>query len=435
MSVQTSGTGRYDADERGYFGETWGGRFMPEALVAALDELTDAWREAMADESFVATFERVLRDYAGTPSRLYHAERLSDLVGARVLLKREDLNHTGAHKIRNVLGQALLTKRMGKTRVIAETGAGQHGVASATAAAWFDLDCTVYMGAVDTRRQALNVARMQLLGAKVVPVESGSATLKDAINEALRDWVASVDHTAYLFGTAAGPHPFPSMVRDFCRGIGDEARAQCLEQYGVLPDAVAACVGGGSNAIGLFTAFLEDEGVEIHGFEPGGDGVETGRHAATIHAGEAGVLHGARTYVLQDDDGQTIESHSISAGLDYPGVGPQHSWLASAGRATYTPVTDAQAMDAMALLSRTEGIIPAIESAHAIAGALDVAKRLGEEKGPDATVIINLSGRGDKDMGTAIEWFGLGDADLGPDADLEQVEADVASDLDTEAQQ
>jgi tryptophan synthase beta chain len=434
-SATTSGTGRYDADERGYFGQTWGGRFMPEALIAALDELTVAWRDAMADESFVADFERVLRDYAGTPSRLYHAERLSELAGARVLLKREDLNHTGAHKIRNVLGQALLTKRMGKTRVIAETGAGQHGVASATAAAWFDLDCTVYMGAVDTRRQALNVARMQLLGAKVVPVESGSATLKDAINEALRDWVASVDHTAYLFGTAAGPHPFPSMVRDFCRGIGDEARAQCLEQYGVLPDAVAACVGGGSNAIGLFTAFLEDEGVEIHGFEPGGDGVETGRHAATIHAGEAGVLHGARTYVLQDDDGQTIESHSISAGLDYPGVGPQHSWLAAAGRATYTPVTDAQAMEAMALLSRTEGIIPAIESAHAIAGALDVAKRLGEEKGPDATVIINLSGRGDKDMGTAIEWFGLGDADLGPDADLEQVEADVASELDTEAQQ
>jgi tryptophan synthase beta chain len=420
-----SGPMRYEADERGYFGETWGGRFMPEALVAALDELTDAWREAMADEAFVADFERVLRDYAGTPSRLYHAERLSELVGARVLLKREDLNHTGAHKIRNVLGQALLTRRMGKTRVIAETGAGQHGVASATAAAWFDLDCTVYMGAVDTRRQALNVARMQLLGAKVVPVESGSATLKDAINEALRDWVASVDHTAYLFGTAAGPHPFPSMVRDFCRGIGDEARAQCLEQYGVLPDAVAACVGGGSNAIGLFTAFLEDQGVEIHGFEPGGDGVETGRHAATIHAGEAGVLHGARTYVLQDEDGQTVESHSISAGLDYPGVGPQHSWLSAAGRATYTPVTDAQAMEAMALLSRTEGIIPAIESAHAVAGALDVAKRLGQEKGPDATVLINLSGRGDKDMGTAIEWFGLGDAEEGPEADLEQASAEV----------
>nr|WP_310252986.1 tryptophan synthase subunit beta [Nocardioides sp. BE266] len=411
---------RYEADERGYFGETWGGRFMPEALVAALDELTVAWQDAMADEAFVSEFERVLRDYAGTPSRLYHAERLSAQVGARVLLKREDLNHTGAHKIRNVMGQALLTKRMGKTRVIAETGAGQHGVASATAAAWFDLDCTVYMGAVDTRRQALNVARMQLLGAKVVPVESGSATLKDAINEALRDWVASVDHTAYLFGTAAGPHPFPSMVRDFCRGIGDEARAQCLDQYGVLPDAVAACVGGGSNAIGLFTAFLEDEGVEIHGFEPGGDGVETGRHAATIHAGEAGVLHGARTYVLQDEDGQTIESHSISAGLDYPGVGPQHSWLAASGRASYTPVTDAEAMDAMALLSRTEGIIPAIESAHAVAGALEVAKRLGEEKGPDATIIVNLSGRGDKDMGTAIEWFGLGDAEDGPETDLEQ---------------
>ncbi len=416
---------RYEADDRGYFGETWGGRFMPEALVAALDELTDAWQEAMADESFVSEFERVLREYAGTPSMLYHAERLSEIAGARVLLKREDLNHTGAHKVRNVMGQALLTKRMGKTRVIAETGAGQHGVASATAAAWFDLDCTVYMGAVDTRRQALNVARMQLLGATVIPVESGSATLKDAINEALRDWVASVDHTAYLFGTAAGPHPFPSMVRDFCRGIGDEARAQCLEQYGVLPDAVAACVGGGSNAIGLFTAFLEDEGVEIHGFEPGGDGVETGRHAATIHAGEAGVLHGARTYVLQDEDGQTIESHSISAGLDYPGVGPQHSWLAASGRASYTPVTDAEAMQAMALLSRTEGIIPAIESAHAVAGALEVAKRLGQEKGPDATIIINLSGRGDKDMGTAIEWFGLGDAEEGPDADLEQVEKEA----------
>lgn len=416
---------RYDADDRGYFGETWGGRFMPEALVAALDELTEAWQEAMADESFVSEFERVLREYAGTPSMLYHAERLSELAGARVLLKREDLNHTGAHKVRNVMGQALLTKRMGKTRVIAETGAGQHGVASATAAAWFDLDCTVYMGAVDTRRQALNVARMQLLGAKVIPVESGSATLKDAINEALRDWVASVDHTAYLFGTAAGPHPFPSMVRDFCRGIGDEARAQCLDQYGVLPDAVAACVGGGSNAIGLFTAFLEDEGVEIHGFEPGGDGVETGRHAATIHAGEAGVLHGARTYVLQDEDGQTVESHSISAGLDYPGVGPQHSWLAASGRASYTPVTDAEAMRAMALLSRTEGIIPAIESAHAVAGGLEVAKRLGREKGPDATIIINLSGRGDKDMGTAIEWFGLGDAEDGPDADLEQVEKEA----------
>jgi tryptophan synthase beta chain len=394
----------------GRFGR-FGGRMMPEALMAALDELTLAWQDARHDPAFNAEFERMLREYAGVPSLLYDATKLSERAGARILLKREDLNHTGAHKIRNVLGQALLTQRMGKHRVIAETGAGQHGVATATAAAYLGLDCVVYMGEVDTERQALNVARMHLLGAEVVAVKSGSRTLKDAINEAIRDWVASVDHTAYLFGTAAGPHPFPSMVRDFCRGIGDEARAQCLEQYGVLPDAVAACVGGGSNAIGLFTAFLEDEGVEIHGFEPGGDGVETGRHAATIHAGEAGVLHGARTFVLQDEDGQTVESHSISAGLDYPGVGPQHSWLAATGRATYPPVTDAEAMDAMALLSRTEGIIPAIESAHAVAGALEVAKRLGQEKGPDATIIVNLSGRGDKDMGTAIEWFGLGDAE------------------------
>ncbi|WP_167880478.1 tryptophan synthase subunit beta [Nocardioides guangzhouensis] len=399
----------WDADEIGFFGD-FGGRFMPEALVAALDELTDAWREAMADPGFVAEFDAIQREYAGTPSRLYEATRLSEQVGVRVLLKREDLNHTGAHKIRNVLGQALLTRRMGKTRVIAETGAGQHGVASATAAAYFGLDCTVYMGSVDTRRQALNVARMQLLGAKVVPVDSGSATLKDAINEALRDWVASVDHTAYLFGTAAGPHPFPSMVRDFTRGIGDEARQQCLDQYGVLPDAVAACVGGGSNAIGLFTAFLDDD-VAIYGFEPGGEGVDTPRHAATIHVGASGVLHGARTYILQDADGQTIESHSISAGLDYPGVGPQHAHLAATGRATYEPVTDAEAMDAMALLARTEGIIPAIESAHAVAGALRLADKLKADKGPDATILVNLSGRGDKDMGTAIEWFGLGDAE------------------------
>jgi tryptophan synthase beta chain len=400
----------YEADDQGYFGD-FGGRFMPEALVAALDELTVAWQEAMADPGFRAEFDAILREYAGVPSALYHAERLSNEVGARILLKREDLNHTGAHKIRNVLGQALLTRRMGKTRVIAETGAGQHGVASATAAAYFGLDCTVYMGSVDTRRQALNVARMHLLGATVVPVDSGSATLKDAINEALRDWVATVDHTAYLFGTAAGPHPFPSMVRDFTRGIGDEARAQCLEQFGVLPDAIAACVGGGSNAIGLFTAFLDDPDVAIYGFEAGGEGVDTPRHAATIHAGDRGVLHGARTYVLQDEDGQTVESHSISAGLDYPGVGPQHAHLAATGRATYLPVTDAEAMDALALLSRTEGIIPAIESAHAVAGALRVAEQLAAEKGPMATLLINLSGRGDKDMGTAIEWFGLGDPD------------------------
>lgn len=406
MSTATS---PYGADEQGWFGPPatgFGGRFMPEALVAALDELTVAWQDAMADPAFVASFEQILREYAGIPSPLYLAERLSDKVGARILLKREDLNHTGAHKIRNVLGQALLTKRMGKTRVIAETGAGQHGVASATAAAYFGLDCTVYMGSVDTKRQALNVARMNLLGAKVVAVDSGSATLKDAINEALRDWVASVDHTAYLFGTAAGPHPFPTMVREFCRGIGDEARAQCLEQYGVLPDAIAACVGGGSNAIGLFTAFLDDAEVDIYGFEPGGEGFETGRHAATIHAGDRGVLHGAQTYVLQDEDGQTVESHSISAGLDYPGVGPQHAHLADVGRATYQPVTDAEAMDAMALLARTEGIIPAIESAHALAGAL----RLAAER-PGQTLLVNLSGRGDKDMETAMTWFGLGDAD------------------------
>ena len=411
MAPAGSGQQRWDADERGWFGaadeQRWGGRFMPEALVAALDELTVAWHEAMADPTFGAEFDAILREYAGLPSPLYDATRLSERAGVRILLKREDLAHTGAHKIRNVLGQALLTRRMGKTRVIAETGAGQHGVASATAAAYFGLDCTIYMGSVDMKRQALNVARMELLGATVVPVDAGSATLKDAINEALRDWVASVDHTAYLFGTAAGPHPFPSMVRDFTRGIGDEARAQCLELTGGLPDALAACVGGGSNAIGLFTAFLDDPGVAIYGFEPGGEGVDTPRHAATIHAGEAGVLHGARTFVLQDEDGQTLESHSISAGLDYPGVGPQHAHLARTGRATYLPVTDAEAMSAMALLARTEGIIPAIESAHAVAGALSLASHNGGPYGPDATVLVNLSGRGDKDMGTAIDYFAL----------------------------
>jgi tryptophan synthase beta chain len=392
-----------DADGR--FG-SFGGRFMPEALMAALDELTVAWHEAMGDPEFTGEFDRMLHEYAGVPSLLYDATKLSERVGARILLKREDLNHTGAHKIRNVLGQALLTRRMGKTRMIAETGAGQHGVATATAAAYLGLDCTVYMGEVDTQRQALNVARMQLLGAEVIPVTSGSRTLKDAINEAIRDWVASVDHTAYCFGTAAGPHPFPAMVRDFCRGIGDEARVQCLELTGALPDAIVACVGGGSNAIGLFTAFLDDAEVDIFGFEAGGEGVDTPRHAATIWAGEVGVLHGARTYVLQDEDGQTVESHSISAGLDYPGVGPQHAHLAETGRATYRPVTDAEAMEAMALLARTEGIIPAIESAHAVAGAVALA-----QERPGQTILVNLSGRGDKDMGTAIEWFGLGQAE------------------------
>ncbi len=393
----------------GTFGR-FGGRMMPEALMAALDELTEAWQDAMHDPAFTDEFQRLLREYAGVPSPLYDAAKLSSIAGARILLKREDLNHTGAHKIRNVLGQALLTRRMGKTRVIAETGAGQHGVASATAAAYLGLDCVVYMGEVDTQRQALNVARMHLLGAEVVAVKSGSRTLKDAINEAIRDWVASVDHTAYLFGTAAGPHPFPSMVRDFCRGIGDEARAQCLDLTGSLPDSAVACVGGGSNAIGLFAAFLDDD-VELVGCEAAGDGVDTMRHAATIYAHEFGVLHGARTYVLQDEDGQTRESHSISAGLDYPGVGPQHAHLAETGRATYRPVTDAEAMDAFALLSRTEGIIPAIESAHAVAGALQLAKEQ-----PGSTILVNLSGRGDKDMGTAVEWFGLGEARPDDDA-------------------
>jgi tryptophan synthase beta chain len=393
-------------DQLGHFGR-FGGRFMPEALIAPLDELTRAWQEAMADKAFTDEFERMLREYAGTPSLLYDATRLSDLAGARILLKREDLNHTGAHKIRNVLGQALLTKRMGKSRVIAETGAGQHGVATATACAYLDLDCVVYMGEVDTERQALNVARMKLLGAEVIPVKTGSRTLKDAINEALRDWVASVDDTHYLLGTAAGGHPFPAMVRDFVRGIGDEARAQSLELLGRLPDAAVACVGGGSNAIGLFAAFVPDTDVKLYGIEAGGDGYETGRHAATITAGQIGVLHGARSYLLQDDDGQTIESHSISAGLDYPGVGPEHAWLAETGRATYRPVTDAAAMESFRLLARTEGIIPAIESAHAVAGALEIARELG----PEAIILVNLSGRGDKDMDTAGEWFGLIDAE------------------------
>ncbi|MDR7087115.1 tryptophan synthase beta chain [Aeromicrobium panaciterrae] len=389
-------------DATGHFG-TFGGRFMPEALIAPLDELSEAWIDAKADPVFMTELNRMMREYANVPSPLYEAHRFSEAAGARILLKREDLNHTGAHKIRNVLGQALLAKRIGKPRAIAETGAGQHGVASATACAYLDLECTVYMGEVDTERQALNVARMQMLGAEVVSVTSGSRTLKDAINEALRDWVASVDTTSYLFGTAAGPHPFPSMVRDLTRGIGDEARAQVLALTGKLPDAAVACVGGGSNAIGLFTAFVDDEDVRLVGVEAGGDGVETGRHAATITGGDVGVLHGARSYLLQDEDGQTIESHSISAGLDYPGVGPEHSYLASIGRASYRPATDAEAMSAFDLLCKTEGIIPAIESAHALAGALELAKELGS----DSTILVNLSGRGDKDAHTAAQYFGL----------------------------
>jgi tryptophan synthase beta chain len=390
-------------DSTGHFGR-YGGRFVPEALVAALDEIDVEFNAAQADPAFVAELTRLLRDYGGRPSPLSEAARFSEHAGgARVLLKREDLNHTGSHKINNVLGQALLTKRLGKTRLIAETGAGQHGVATATAAALLGLECTVYMGEEDTRRQALNVARMKLLGSEVIPVTTGSRTLKDAINEAFRDWVANVETTHYLFGTAAGPHPIPRMVREFHRVIGQEARAQVLERTGRLPDAVAACVGGGSNAIGIFYDFIPDAGVRLVGFEAAGDGVETGRHAATITGGSPGVLHGARSYLLQDENGQTIESHSISAGLDYPGVGPEHSWLHDVGRAEYRPITDAQAMQAFALLCKTEGIIPAIESAHALAGALD----LGRELGADAVILVNLSGRGDKDVETASKYFGL----------------------------
>jgi tryptophan synthase beta chain len=395
------------SSEPGRFGP-YGGRYVPEALIAALDELTAAYEKALTDQDFQSEFHGLLRDYAGRPSLLYDAERFSEAVGARVLLKREDLNHTGAHKINNVLGQALLTRRMGKTRVIAETGAGQHGVATATAAALFGLECVVYMGELDTERQALNVARMRLLGAGVVPVTSGSRTLKDAMNEAFRDWVTNVDNTHYVIGSVGGPHPFPVMVRDFASVIGVEAREQTLSMLGRLPVAVLACVGGGSNAMGIFHAFIPDEGVRLYGFEAGGEGVDTDRHAATLTGGSPGVLHGARSYVLQDDDGQTRESHSISAGLDYPGVGPEHAWLHDTGRASYRAVTDAEAMGAFELLCRTEGIIPAIETAHALAGARQVAAELG----PDAVLLVNLSGRGDKDVATAGRWFGLlGEAD------------------------
>jgi len=390
-----------------YFGE-FGGRFVPESLVAALDELSEAYTLAKLDPAFAAELTELGRSYTGRPSIITEVPRFAEHAnGARIILKREDLNHTGSHKINNVLGQALLTKRIGKRRVIAETGAGQHGVATATAAALFGLDCTIYMGEVDTERQALNVARMRLLGAEVVSVTAGSRTLKDAINEAMRDWVTNVATTNYVFGTVAGPHPFPEMVRDFQKIVGEEARAQVLELTGTLPTAVAACVGGGSNAIGIFHAFLDDVDVALYGFEAGGEGAETPRHAATITKGRPGVLHGARSMMLQDEDGQTIESHSISAGLDYPGVGPEHSWLAALGRAEYRPVTDAAAMEALRLLTRTEGIIPAIESAHALAGALE----LGRELGPDATILVSLSGRGDKDMDTAARWFGLYDED------------------------
>ena len=387
----------------GHFGE-YGGRFVPEALIGALNELEIAHNTAQKDPAFLAELAELHRTYTGRPSIITEAKRFSEHAGgARIFLKREDLNHTGSHKINNVLGQALLTKRMGKKRIIAETGAGQHGVASATAAALMGLDCVVYMGEEDTRRQALNVARMKLLGAQVVPVTTGSRTLKDAINEAMRDWVTNVADTHYMLGTVAGPHPFPTMVRDFHKIIGEESREQMLELTGRLPDAVLACVGGGSNAIGIFNAFIPDAGVRLIGLEAGGDGVETGRHAATITGGTPGVLHGTRSYVLQDANGQTIESHSISAGLDYPGVGPEHAYLHDVGRAEYRAINDDAAMFAFSLLSKTEGIIPAIETAHALAGAILV----GQELGPQANLLINLSGRGDKDVQTAAEYFGI----------------------------
>jgi tryptophan synthase beta chain len=373
-------------------------------LIGALEELDAARIKAQTDPTFIEELAELHRTYTGRPSILTEAKRFAEHAGgARILLKREDLNHTGSHKINNVLGQALLTKRMGKKRIIAETGAGQHGVASATAAALMGLECVVYMGEEDTKRQALNVARMKLLGAEVIPVTSGSRTLKDAINEAMRDWVTNVETTHYMLGTVAGPHPFPSMVRDFHKIIGEESREQVLALTGKLPTAVLACVGGGSNAIGIFHRFISDPEVRLIGLEAAGDGVETGRHAATITGGSPGVLHGNRTYVLQDENGQTIESHSISAGLDYPGVGPEHAYLHDIGRAEYRAITDAQAMHAFALLCKTEGIIPAIETAHALAGALQI----GNELGPDAILLINLSGRGDKDVQTAAQYFGI----------------------------
>ncbi len=409
-----------------YFGD-YGGRWMPESLVAALDELEEAFGKAKADPEFTDEFERLSREYTGRPSLLtevprFAAEAAGTAQGARIFLKREDLNHTGSHKINNVLGQALIARRLGKTRLIAETGAGQHGVATATAAALFGMECVVYMGAEDTRRQALNVARMQLLGAEVVPVEHGAATLKDAINEALRDWVASVENTHYVLGTVAGPHPFPEMVRWFHQIIGEEARAQILASTGRLPDAVAACVGGGSNALGIFHGFLDDPGVALYGYEAGGEGLETGRHAAAITLGRSGVLHGARSYLMQDEDGQTVDSHSISAGLDYPSVGPEHAYLADAGRVTYEPVTDAECMAAFERLCRTEGIIPAIESAHALAGATRLAASWGAD-GAEKIIIVSLSGRGDKDVATAAAWFDLLPADDASEAPQTGVEA------------
>jgi tryptophan synthase beta chain len=389
-------------DVRGRFGP-YGGSFVAETLMAPLEELNAAYQRYRDDPVFVAELERDRREYVGRPSPIYHAERLSAHVGgAQILLKREDLNHTGAHKINNTIGQGLLAKRMGKRRIIAETGAGQHGVASATVAARLGLECVVYMGSVDVVRQQPNVFRMKLLGATVIPVESGSKTLKDALNEALRDWVTNVDHTFYMIGTVAGPHPYPQMVRDFNAIVGREARQQMLDQHRRLPDAVVACVGGGSNAIGIFHPFLNDSGVALYGVEAAGHGLHTEQHAASICRGNAGVLHGNRTYLLSTPDGQIKETHSVSAGLDYPGVGPEHAWLHDTGRAKYVGITDDEALEAFHLLARKEGILSALESAHAIAYGM----RLARELPPDAQVLVNLSGRGDKDVGTLMRLMG-----------------------------
>ena len=390
-------------DERGHFG-VYGGKFVAETLMEPIEELRLAYEKVKKDKNFQAAFDKDLADYVGRPSPLYHAERWSkELGGAQIYLKREDLNHTGAHKINNTIGQGLLAKYMGKTRIIAETGAGQHGVASATVAARFGMECIVYMGEEDVKRQAPNVYRMKLLGAKVVPVTSGSRTLKDALNEAMRDWVTNIDNTFYIIGTVAGPHPYPSMVRDFQTVIGREAKRQIMEQAGRLPDALVACVGGGSNAIGLFHPFLADEGVSIFGVEGGGDGIDTPNHAAPLSAGNPGVLHGNRTYLMEDENGQIIETHCISAGLDYPGVGPEHAWLKDCGRADYVAITDKEALAAFHELTLTEGIIPALESSHALAYGAKLAKTMDKDK----IIIINLSGRGDKDINTIAEIEGI----------------------------
>ncbi|MCW8889732.1 MAG: tryptophan synthase subunit beta [Sedimenticola sp.] len=390
-------------DSRGHFGP-YGGLFVSETLMEPLDELREAYEKYMQDESFLAELDADLANYVGRPSPVYHAERLSrENGGAQIYLKREDLNHTGAHKVNNTIGQALLAKRMGKKRIIAETGAGQHGVATATVAARLGLECVVYMGAVDIARQEANVYRMKLLGAKVESVESGSKTLKDALNEAMRDWVTHVDDTFYIIGTVAGPHPYPAMVRDFQAIIGREGRQQMLSQTGALPDALVACVGGGSNAIGLFYPFLNDERVKIYGVEAAGAGLDTDQHAAPLCAGTPGVLHGNRTYLMEDKNGQIIETHSISAGLDYPGVGPEHAWLKDIGRANYVAATDDEALAAFHTLTRVEGIIPALESSHAVAYALKLARQMDESQ----TILVNLSGRGDKDMHTVAALDGL----------------------------